>query len=651
MCDNTCKCTILSGVLLCSTTYLSKRAEPLGGDLDGIFSSHVLHGQRSEGETLVNHVPSMPVQSLQDQMHLLSSISNYHWWASVNKFGIKSAKSDPKYLQHVLFYPEHRNCLPASPRNLLMHFSSYMYSAQMPNADLERKGSPRKMLVDNIMHLVKYDLDERASVLHSAKPSIPPTFAPPPPTNVPIGAQAVNKKRRYASRVISADPEDLLRDNPAGSDGAETLTSSVTQRNLFTLFSEQLHSDSGYIQWRKHLVDEDVVVMNNYDSETGNMQPLEYVHLSVFVTESGEVQTKCTCKTYQCLQGRALRSLNSVNFEDTVLSQNFTCMHCRFYNQFLQPIQASLYATDCINKLHEKVRLTDGEINSPIVLLGKASPGATTKLSVLAGDSLAFVHITFSPIGCMAQCQDGLCSNKFRIRSKIPQGISLRDIPRGNMCEHLHTLLYYNNILHDIFPGFFQRTNQAPDPTDLNIDPAEFPEPEVINMDDYGLRNQAGNISFDVDEGKWKCTSHSHYKPSDNRFDPDLVRCTGERQRWCSELITSGPHHGCYKGPVLQTEAPEGEPVTCPCGEVFSEQCEVLERDVHVYTRAVSILVRIVHMIWLSYDNSTYWWWYINIVHLSLESHYMYYNRTNCTLHAHVLLGCPALYCQRVCLL
>ena len=554
---------------------------------DDIFTNHVYHGQESVGESLVEHVPAMPVQSLQDQLHLLSSISNYHWWCSIDKFGHpKSARSEPKYKQHVLFFPEHRKDSPASPRNVLMNLTPYMYSAMLPSP--ENIQGYRRMIVNNLLYLVHYDQVEGASVLHCRQPTVPPLYNPPPPTNEAVGDGPPVKKRRYASRVISADPIDLLEGNP---EGAETLTSSVVHRSQYQLFCEEMHSD-GFIQWRKHSVEENVVVMNNFCPYTAKLKPLEYVHVTAFAPESGEVQVKCTCQTYHKMQGKALQKIHSSNFADTVLAQNFTCMHCRFYFQFLQPIQASLYASDCINKLHEKIRQTAGEINSPVVLLGEASPTTVTKLSVAGESTYSFVHIQFSPAGCLAQCQNGLCPNLYKVRKRIPRGISLGDIPREQMCDHLWSLVANRDVLQEAFPEHFESTDLTPEGTDMDTDPADDLEPEVINTEDFGLKGKPGNVSFDVNEGKWICSSHSFYKPSDHRFDSDLVRCVGERREWGTELIPAGSHKGTYKGPDLTCAVTneEGEVATCCCGEEYTEDTEIQVRDVTVYTRNVSKL-------------------------------------------------------------
>ena len=336
------------------------------------FTDRAKTGIPFEGDTLVDHIQSLSVDTLKDQFELLGSISNFHWWAPVNQFGKHlSSNTQPRYIQHVLFFPEHRDFLPVSPRNIIMNNLSCVNSIHLPGPHL-LIGDGQKRLVFNLMHMVHYDQGQSKSVLHNKKSS-PPSFPlQPQSTNGVRDGPPPTKKRRYATRVLSADPKSLLEDaDLSGVDGLVALESAVTQRTQFELFTEFMHCD-GFIQWRKHSEEEDVVVMNNYCSTSGKFLPLEYVHVTATKTDSEDLLIKCTCRIYETMKESALPAQLQEN-EDAVLPENFTCMHCRFYRTYLQPIKASLHSQDCINKLHMKIQQTLGDLNFPVALIGEAS--------------------------------------------------------------------------------------------------------------------------------------------------------------------------------------------------------------------------------------------------------------------------------------
>ena len=546
---------------------MTETSKPLKESLDkGDFSKYAEKGQESEGETLVSHIEHLPVVSLQEQFELLGSISNYHWWSSSDQWGKPiSTKNLPRASQHMLFYPGKRKYPPTSPRNILMYLLPLANTIKPP-VPQSVHGTSLGKLVYNLMVMVNFDQGQKASILHQQVAGIP-SKSSSKPTNEPVGDGPQPKRRKYASRN-PAEATDF-------SDDLDMVTSSVSQRTQFMLFSEQMHMN-GYIQWRKHSEEQDVIVMNDYCCETGKLKPLEYVHVTVKHNDSDHLEVQCSCRIY--------------SYDDTILDQNKTCMHCRFYKEYLVPVQANLTSQDCINKLHQKVKQHENEINSPVILLGEPSPTTSTKFSVVGEDSFSLVHVHFSPSGCIASCQNGLCSH-YNVRCRVPKVISLDQLSQGNRCPHLYTLYRNNDILEELFPEYFKEptTDTAEDGTD----PSEIVEPEVINTDDIGLNKKPGNISFDINEGKWKCNSHSMYKPPLDRHDPDLVQCSAKRFQTCTPLPT-----GFLKGPDLFTSMEkDGEPRKClfetdgvPCHEVYTTETELQKRPVTVYTRYVSMI-------------------------------------------------------------
>ena len=87
-----------------------------------------------------------------------------------------------------------------------------------------------------------------------------------------------------------------------------------------------------------------------------------------------------------------------------------TCMHCRFYKDYIQIYQGSLHSIDSSSTTAQKVKQSITNINNPLVLLDSSNENATTKFSVISEDTMPTVHLSFQTSGaCYVNCQNGLC--------------------------------------------------------------------------------------------------------------------------------------------------------------------------------------------------------------------------------------------------
>ena len=531
---------------------------------------------------MLQGILSSQTGTLRQQVETLGSVSNYHWWTppvyyggvkQCSKVGNKLKLFSKFDLVDSLDGSGRPTKYPASPRNKLMYFMLY-------------PGHPDR-LMECIIFSVKHDRDEEHSVL-------PPTSTPGPKRSTSVGdssskGQPAAKKRRYATRVIGGTPQDLLPDAAPECGGPkDPVESCAPARTYFTSFSEQL-TTSGLIQWRKHSSEEDVIVMSDYSSTSGKLQPLDFVHVTVTFGGPDTVYVKCTCRIYQYMQGAALKRIRLLANEHAILDEKFTCMHCRFYREFLLPIQDKIHSQDStVHGLALKVKQSLGISNPPVVLLGDSFPNSTTKLSVSGVPDFSLVHIHFTPNGCFAKCQSGLCQTLHHSRKKVPKGISFEDLnSQGGLCSHLKTLFENIDVLHQIFPSFFQSADDALGDTDQDWQP-DPPAQEEINLDDLECRDfDSGFISFNVNEGVWECKSFSQYKPTEERFDPGLVKATFQRLSCLQgELVD-----GMYKGPELSTSPfhSDGELKTCPCGSTYDPNfARFTVRKAKVYSRQAS---------------------------------------------------------------
>ncbi len=560
-----CRFTFLNGPLLQNKTAL----------WDELLSSYVVSGKTpAMGDSLLEHIVSMETGTLKDQMAVLCSISNFHGWAAPCFQG-KRSKLEVRYRQHLLFFPDMETnddgsikakYLPASPRNLLMFFHLNESTRLFPT----------------IISLLRYDREEIETLVF-----------------VPEGReddgekecrQPPVKRRRYTPRVISAQAQDLLEGMPEG-----VVNRAACDRSRFTRFCEELTAH-GTIQWRKHSMEEDVLIMSDYCESTGKLKSLDYVHITASHHEPGTLLIKCDCKVYKFMQSTALKKLHLSLHENSVLDENFTCMHCKFYKQHLHAVRAEIHSQNTGSQLHTKVQQTLGLLNDPVVLLGQAYTNATTKLSVVGQETCQQVNINFTPKGCFVRCQSGMCQSIHDKGRKIPKNLSLEHLIKNSLgCDHLHTLYANAEKLREYFPQYFlgERASDEEDAEDAASEPDNNNPPGVeINQDDLEIKDSdSGAVYFDVGNSEWMSTSFSHHKPCEDRFDPHLAQKTAHRASFIPGELLSNQ---CWKGPVLKAVAkrPDGTYKDCICGQVWSDELAPAVRYAKVFTRQVRLHIR-----------------------------------------------------------
>ena len=424
------------------------------------------------------------------------------------------------------------------------------------------------------------------------------------------------EKRKYTPRtVVSGKPQDLFEKNS----DYEKAKSSVPQRSLYTLFTETMLT-RGTIVWRNHTGEKDLIVLSDYCEKSGQVKALDFVHVEASYPDVETVLMTCSCKIYKYMQGRALKMAHLQRSQDAVLDENFTCMHCRFFKEFMYPIRNSFGDPERTSQLHQKIQSSLGGLNNPLILIGSANSNSTTKFSAWGQDWSSFVHIHFGPQGCYARCQSGMCKalgSHIRTGNGLPKGVSL-DVMKDNplmrhskdFCAHLVTLYSNLEVLYNLFPDYFGPQEEEDDEEeeegrghdDLpDIDPDNFPvEPDLVNYDDRHLRGyDSGKVYFDpywkekgpngeITVGKWVTNSFSQYEPKFDRFDPALVKSCAQRIACINGELTP---EGFYKGPPLSVPDEDGP---CMCGAGYSSEGTAhVTRQVKVYTRQVCI------------------WWYI----------------------------------------
>lgn len=569
---------------------------------DKLFSQYCYMSKAQNNDTsLLKHLLTFPHTSLKEQVHALGSISNYHKWVSLRKKGGFISKNNKvRLIQHLLFHPQMKRdkqgnfkpCyVPSSPRNQLMFFAL--------NCGCD------DWCMKTMIHILQHDLGQKQwCVLHNAESTNSASHIQNSSVVDDVEFRATAPKRRkYSARVVSGSAQDILRLDPTY-DGSDVpfLTSAVTQRSQFINFTEELFT-KGQIHWRKHSEDENIVVMNDYSSSTGQLKTMEFVHVKATITAPDECLVECSCRIYQIMKGAALKDIRLEHGEEAVLDAKFTCMHCRFYNTHLAPIQNSLHAQDNLSKLQLKVQESIGySTDDKVLLLGLPFPQGTTKFSVCSSscesdvdDSYSVVNIHFTKTQCFGKCLSGHCQSLFKCRKRIPKGVSMEVLrASGGLCPHLDTILSKLFILEEMFPHFFGYGDPGAFETDMtNMDDIPLPlASEDSNTDDTPVRDyNSGNIKFDAETGYYLSSSHSQYVPKQNKFDDVLRENTYLRlQAFAKPPLPNGLFSFHPVSPMTACCInDDGSPIQCICGATFSTFSFLCPRKVRVYCRDVSI--------------------------------------------------------------
>ncbi len=551
-----CKLAVHDLFCICRFLWVPQPLENQACQWDQQLSAFMVSGESSLGENqsqrMIEHILAKRRSTLQEQVSLLTSISNFHWWVGLAMDGTKlKKKPTPAKHQFLLSHPgqtqqgdvTHTQHLPSSPRNQLLYFFSNgrIFGQRFMDTleyvlQLDREGFPAPGVLD---------VDE------GSEPPRPP-----------------KRSRRYQAREITLSPGDFFESMSLDSDQVSQVVNNLgdQDRGLFRPFSEDLVSH-GLLQIRRLCDTLVIVAMSDYCEETGKLLPLKFVHVTASM-EHDQLFVKCTCKIYLKMSGAALKHLQEE--EDVFLGQTFTCMHCSFYRKFIHQDRSNLFHQNSTTNTLAKLQETADRVNNPVVLLGPASTSFTTKFSVVGEDSCALVHINFVPGAMYAKCQNGLCQAKLLNRKKIPKVVSRGEKLSEKFCCHLQTLFANMDILEELFPNyFFPQEEEGQDSDSVPQASTQSSELEE-NRDDFMLSNMlVQGLHFNKASGLWEIDSLSRFTPME-MTDPDLVHSTGHRLTYIRpDNLTTG---GMYLGPALipPLKQEDGSPKMCPCGSGFT---------------------------------------------------------------------------------
>ncbi|XP_057294024.1 uncharacterized protein LOC130622573 isoform X2 [Hydractinia symbiolongicarpus] len=330
--------------------------------------------------------------SLQQQFQLISSIPNYHKWS---------------------WYLEKNNDV-----RLEQKFS---------NSCRRFPGSPR----NRIIQAVKYRLDSQLIVysiiktLHSEFSEIP--YKAIKSHHSQVKKERTSKRKHNHVAVNQNDDEDgdvnsdeNMAEEIINNDSTPVFRSTLKE-SLYRFFCGEIFT-KGVCKWRIKTAAQQTVIMNDYDSETGNFLAYSFVHVSISML--GTTQTDhCTCKIFSTCQTENVP----------------TCCHCRLLNELLQ-FNTSNVLPPHISK--ESIEESMYYCVEPVIPL---KPKVGVKKFSIAANGVAEIVSIFTVENTsrkVVQCHSSVCNMRKGSKREIK---SLED--SSELCVHLATFrkFYLNN--------------------------------------------------------------------------------------------------------------------------------------------------------------------------------------------------------------
>ena len=290
-------------------------------------------------------------------------------------------------------------------------------------------------------------------------------------------------------------------------------------------------------------------------------------YLSNRILNNQDPIIKCTCAIFDLIQGSAeqqTKLLPGQEEEELIPNAQLTCMHCRFYKEFLTNayFQATHKAVE-VPRAVSVVQDSLSNMNKEVQLVGNVVPNSSTKFSVQGScASFSIISLTFTNGKMCARCSNGMCGVAMCNRKSIPRNTTQED--RKPVCLHIKTMCKEIQFIETIFPEYFQEG----DVEEHNFQFPVTPEMEVNNEDGNIAQNIPGH--FNVNTGLWEYESLSKHTPKD-MTDPQNVNCTMQRNDFVMSpnLDPNTGLHSTYhlKPSVLGAN---GSPIQCNCGSQYS---------------------------------------------------------------------------------
>ena len=210
-------------------------------------------------------------------------------------------------------------------------------------------------------------------------------------------------------------------------------------------------------------------------------------------------------------------------------------------------------------------------MNDPIILLVDVLRTGTTKYSVKGNDYFSLVTVNFAAGICYIKCHSGFCAAANINKKRMPRSAKLNEFVK--LCSHLDTCYKNIDCIRTHFPDYFDESNQ------VNDDNGNANIKEDVNVGDDDTLNSNLVSNFDKESGLWSYKSLSKYQlmQSDNK-NLHLFTC-----EWIKYIINNNQNEIIHViHPIVN---PDGTPMLCGCGLMYTEESHIEEGTCNLYTR------------------------------------------------------------------
>ena len=228
------------------------------------------------------------------------------------------------------------------------------------------------------------------------------------------------KRRKYTEREAKDTPQML---------GPMTDNHSLS-RPPFDDFSHSLIL-RGRVSMRSRSPEGGVILMNDYNSDTGHFMPLSFAHVC-FQFTFDRLTFTCSCDSFTYYQ-----KYQEPENHQVPTDVNETCMHCRFAYTHLYDFcrdSGTTPKSDENGAIFNKLVDTSDELNCGVVVLSSGDSKSAVKMSVMSKEGeCAFIHL--SSCRKYVNCENGACKAAMKNKKKA---CSIDEYSK--ICGHLQVL-------------------------------------------------------------------------------------------------------------------------------------------------------------------------------------------------------------------
>lgn len=335
------------------------------------------------------------------------------------------------------------------------------------------------------------------------------------------------KKRRLSRRVKPRlTMQTLLRQLNISDEEFKSMQhqNKMESISLYQAFKDNI-LNHGTLKWRVFSSTNQTVVMNDYDSETGDFKFFDYVIVSMETSsQDNDVVWNCSCETF-----RVLMSTVQMNFGE-ITWEGLMCLHCRLLKELQLQHNVRRVDLSSDHAYTREIPNTDAPVskaiishNYPVILL-PTQHLSNQKYNVVSKDEVQFINVFQSQYNSVIyiSCLSGLCQHVFGKKRKY---VTLDESEQ--ICEHLKVFRSHKEELANL-QELVNSSDNVSDSEDGEIDITDDVEDVNLELEEEivsegGLADHLWKNAFDPFTGMWKFNSPFPHTVSQDPFERNLL--------------------------------------------------------------------------------------------------------------------------------